>query len=72
MKVLWMRPEAMPTSAALLGFRETWLTLLFGVAMVALRMQGCAVVGKLGLLMRLSRQGVVEARAPRHTRQLHS
>ena len=46
-RILWTRPEAMPTIAALLDFRETWLTLLFGVAMVPLRlrMQGCAVAG---------------------------
>jgi hypothetical protein len=62
-RVLWMRPEAMPTIAALLGFRETWSTLLFGVGMVALRLrvQGCAVVGMLRVLMCLSRQSVVEA-----------
>lgn len=58
-----MRPEAVPTIAALLGFRETWSTLLFGVAMVALRLrvQGCAVAGILRVLMCLSRRGVVEA-----------
>lgn len=58
-----MRPEAMPTVAALLSFRETWLTLLFEVAMIAscLRMQGCVVAGMLSGLMCLRRQGVVEA-----------
>lgn len=52
MRAVWVRPEAMPTIAVLLGFRETWLTLLFGVAMVALRfgVQGCAVAVELGTL----------------------
>lgn len=66
-----MRPEAMPTIAALLGLSETWLTWLFGAAMVAqrLRMQGCAVAGMLAVFMCLSRQRVVEAEL-HGTRQL--